>query len=191
MSVIFVHIPRTGGNSIRWSLGITTPQQHLPARYLRECSDWGSSAVFSIIRNPFDRLVSLCAFMHRRKLTQQHRMLTPVEFREWLSGPLWEPGAKSAPLLYQDQGVNIDVCAPMTAYLEENGEILVKNLLKFEELPGSFERFCERHKIGAFRLPNLNGGPRAVGYRDFYDDESRAIAEELYKVDFDNFGYEF
>ena len=65
-NVIFVHPPRSGGTSIEQSFGWRDEQQkHLSASSIRKIIGedlWSRSFKFSIVRNPFDRAVSMyCA----------------------------------------------------------------------------------------------------------------------------------
>jgi hypothetical protein len=60
---IFVHVQKTGGNSVRTALGgdIFDARKHFMARDLREIygeAVWDSCFKFSFVRNPWDRLVS-------------------------------------------------------------------------------------------------------------------------------------
>ena len=62
--LIFIHIPRTGGTSIEKSFGLTlgNEEKHLSAAELREKAGpekWAQSFVFSFVRNPWDRIISL------------------------------------------------------------------------------------------------------------------------------------
>ena len=56
----FIHINKTGGSSIRQALGV--PQQHITASNLIKevgLKRWKSRFTFSVVRNPWDRVVSL------------------------------------------------------------------------------------------------------------------------------------
>jgi len=60
---IFVHVQKTGGNSVRTALGadIFDPYKHFFARELRDIHGeaiWESCFKFTFVRNPWDRLVS-------------------------------------------------------------------------------------------------------------------------------------
>lgn len=62
---IIVHIPATAGTSVRAAIG-TKRVVHDMARhhYRREGVDWGKYFKYSIVRNTYDRTVSICAKLH-------------------------------------------------------------------------------------------------------------------------------
>jgi hypothetical protein len=64
--IIFIHIPRTSGSSIETFFGVhfdavSVYQKHLRASSIKKQvkSEWDSYFKFSIVRNPFDRVVSM------------------------------------------------------------------------------------------------------------------------------------
>lgn len=65
--IIFVHIPRTSGSSVEKALGVTYTEVTLNHKHMRASeikklvgkNIWNSYYKFSIVRNPFDRVVSL------------------------------------------------------------------------------------------------------------------------------------
>lgn len=58
--VIFVHIPKTGGTSIRMSLkGMHLLKQHRTMDEVPEWCDIDDYFKFTFVRNPWDRILSL------------------------------------------------------------------------------------------------------------------------------------
>lgn len=75
--IVFIHIPKTGGTSITNGLGIEqlkenlhgTEYSHFTSNEIKEAYPkiWKKFFKFTIIRNPFDRLVSEWAYQGKRK----------------------------------------------------------------------------------------------------------------------------
>ena len=66
LKLIFVHIPKTGGTSIKKSLGITNRSlgYHKRANDIKkEIPDkWKNYFKFSVVRNPYDRVYSIYSY---------------------------------------------------------------------------------------------------------------------------------
>lgn len=83
--MIFIHIPKTGGTSITCGLGIEpvkenlhgTEYSHLTADKIKEAYPvlWKQFFKFTIVRNPFDRMVSEWAYQKK-----------PRSFKDFVSG---------------------------------------------------------------------------------------------------------
>lgn len=69
---VFLHIPKTGGTAIEGLLGFSEPQKeictifHTPIKWLSENakkSNYGDQQVFTLMRHPYDRMLSQYNFM--------------------------------------------------------------------------------------------------------------------------------
>jgi hypothetical protein len=73
--------------------------------------------------------------------------------------------------------------------VDEAGKLLVDFVGRFENLEVDFQTICNRVGINA-TLPHINKSDR-LGYRDYYDEETRALTARLYAEDIERFGYTF
>ena len=61
---------------------------------------------------------------------------------------------------------------------------------RFERLNEDWARIAKEIDVNPL-LPHRNASKRVATYRDYYDDESRAMVQEFYKEDLENFNYEY
>lgn len=162
---VFIHIPKTGGTSIRETLGLQTKVYH------KRLKDYDKIPrnTFTVIRNPFDRAVSLCAHQHAEGY------ITPEIFQKWcLTGKY--------PRLYKKY--DISFADPMLDYISVGGEILIDNIVRFETLAKDFKRIFDKE------LLYLNKGKRE-DYHQYYDESSYNIIQNRYSDDIKVFNYSF
>lgn len=207
--LLFVHVPKTAGTSVERATGLlgdwriedlerlfglacTRPPdgrrfgsaflQHLTYRELARVLDRETLAnlrTFTVVRNPWDRLVSVYANPDPHLLTQSAELgvaLAGIGFSEFLERTL---GLEHAHLRPQ-----------LDYLLDDRGDVAVDHVLRFERLTEDFERFCRRMGIGAVALPHENRSARGP-YSAYYDDRTRALVAQRYACDIETFGYRF
>lgn len=208
---LFVHIPKTGGTSLRAALKPLLYRD--PLYYLmwfpQRLSNWtGHRTVtkfprhakivaaremlpqevfaglfkFSVVRNPWDMQVS--SFHHLHK---EHPGLVRglTDFNAFVRHKL-DPGRAPSALL--------DISGtPQMDYLQGlHGDLLVDEVIYFENLEAGYRRIAG--KIGLKHppvLPHRRKGRRQPDYRDYYAPETVELVAERYRKDIAAFGYAF
>lgn len=177
----FVHINKTGGSSIEVALRI--PHQHKTALELRRQVGerrWSDRFSFTIVRNPWDKVVS---HYYYRVTTNQTRLGDePVGFNEWVQRTYGEKDPR-----YYD---NPKMFLPQLEWItDEYGRIIVDYVGRFEHLEDEFRRICQIIGCTA-ELPHLKRSSRG-DYRALYTAESVDIVCRWFIKDIETFGYEF
>ena len=175
-------------------------RSHMPAKTIKErVGDdiWNRYFKFTVIRNPFDKLVSKFLFMELKRnqyygkvhlLTNKMKNIiqlrkspfenakgaTEIErFRSWLKN-----GAR--PIDRDKYMIDSEVC--------------VDYFIQFENLYEDMKYVCENLSIPfePARLPEFKKGHRnnEIPFRDFYDRETENIVRELYDWEIKRFGYD-
>ena len=201
---LFIHIPKTGGNSIQKSLVdysedeivVKLPVQDginrfaISSKYdvkkhstLLEYKNkidadlYSQIYKFSVIRNPWDRVVSLYFHSYRtwnkKKFTQTikdaHKMRDFIRLEKPAQGlaGYFKQGIDSSPL---DQDIDF--------------------LIHFENIDEDFKTVCEKLNIPYRQLSTLNQSKRSE-YTNYYDNSSRKLVEKLYadEIDFGKYTY--
>jgi hypothetical protein len=188
-NTVFVHIPKTGGSSIGLALnphrdlraivvrrtnkslqslrlpyrlkGIDTISHGTAQDYASVLGDdFSQYFSFSVVRNPFDWIVSFYHFQLKRGKTE-------MSFREFVEKP---------------------VAKPQTDYIfDSDDKIMVSFVARFEKLAEDFATVSA--KIGLdLRLPHVNSTAHAH-FSSYYDRQSQALIVKHYRRDFELLGY--
>lgn len=167
MNWAFVHVPKTAGCSVLYTLGLT-PGTHYPASALP-----GHDFYFAFVRNPYDRIVS--AYFYRRRCNERESAdFNTPHFREWLMDDR----------IRADMAVD-EVFRPMVHYLDTPVDFVGR----FESLQEDFDRVCEIIEVEPRRLIMDNIGTHPP-WQELLDEGMLERVHELYREDFESFGYE-
>jgi hypothetical protein len=174
-----IHIPKTAGHAFRQAYGSGPARQygntHWPSRSF---PDDGAEHV-TITRNPFDRAVSLCAYLMRGEL--QDRVLTVGEFHQWIRDGMAD---NDHPLPTPD-GPTLHVTDPQTHWL--NGR---ERRFRFEHLQDDVAAWATDRGWPVRQLGFVNTSNRLRPWPQYYTDEITELVVGRYREDFENLGYE-
>jgi chondroitin 4-sulfotransferase 11 len=175
---VFVHINRTGGTSIERALGAR--HTHRTAREIRTelgSRHFDSKFSFSVVRNPWDKVVS----QYHNLLTRDTGWGEPPAFNIWVEASFVDHN----PLYFRSR-----MMLPQVDWLsDQRGQILVQFVARFETLHEDF-RFIRRRIGRSASLPHLNASNRK-DYREYYDERSFEIVKNWAKSDIKRFNYSF
>lgn len=178
----FIHINKCGGTSVEKFLGITQVHDTAEQRIQRVGLErWNQRFTFALIRNPFSKVVSQYNF--RVKTNQTKMKEIPIDINEWVKRAY---GDKD-PLYYN----NKLMFSPCCDWLTFDQKIVVKKIIKLEELDSNWEQLCSDLGIPFTTAPVKNKTQMTSrnAALKVLDSESIAIIEEHFRKDFDTFGY--
>jgi len=208
---LFVHIAKTGGTSIRDSLGWykwTDPYRfpqflcsklsgitghRIGAKFPRHAKAIAAQEMlprdvyeglfkFAFVRNPWDLQVS--SYHHIRR--ERPDLMTEIpDFAAFLR---WKFDPERPPQYHADMSTVLQ-----SDYLVDlHGRLIVDYIGRYEHLVEDFETACRRIGIGAPALRHSRrASERARDYRSYYDDASATLIAEHYRPDCERFGYRF
>lgn len=198
-NVVFIWIPKTAGTSLTQTMGVRKLKTLRSIRY-RFCGrgrvTFGHvnyaellsngyvsksfdkrSYKFSIIRNPYDRAVSLYMYLKRKGILDES-----MSFLNFCQ-KLVDEGV--APIgLYNTAGLS--QCNPQTVWLNGLSDV---HLFRYESLADEIQELSKQVGITTTTLPRLNATLRR-DWRTYYCPKSLDIVSHFYKSDFDQLGYE-
>lgn len=199
--LLFVAIPKTATHAIRFALRPHLAEDDLeqvglfvkkkmPFQEISElghghikCTEiasvlgpeiWNSYYKFAIVRNPFDRFISYCAFMN-------------------VNNPKFEDNP--TPYLYNallnKQTHKHILFTPQSDFVcNESGELMIDFAGKYEELQKSYDMVCEQTGIESTSLDTINTSKHKA-YKEYYNEELIELVTKHYYKDFINFNYSF
>lgn len=175
-TVEFIHINKTGGSSIEKALGLPFGHQTAAMRVARlGAEEWNRRYSFTFVRNPWDRLVSQ---YHYRK--SRGRLGSDVDFRSWVRATLLECDEDL-------RGWSVMFLSQVDRISSPNGDVLVDDIFRFENLEEDFGRLCRRIGLDAV-LPHRKPSSH-LHFSEYYDDETADIVAQVFQRDFELLGY--
>jgi hypothetical protein len=195
---IFTHIGRTGGGSIENALiDYGSKKPHKSPYFLNnpkivefEASQhwtsieekrvlgdkiWKQCFKFTIVRNPWDRIVS----QYKGHVIKE---VPGLSFEQYLYKSFVEK-------ISHDDLRFIQPC--MDWITDEDGNMLVEHIGRFETLQEDFDIICEILKIPKTILPHINKDPNKEHYKNYYTPELVELIAEAFEKDIKQFNYEF
>lgn len=209
---IFVHIPKTAGQSIEhvflnllglsWEereplllkfnydknlgpprLAHLKAQEYLKYNYISQ-SMFDSYFKFSFVRNPWSRIVSFYNYRRYYQLFSFKHFVTKKLKNKILERDYWFIGPQ-----YE-------------FIMNHNGDIIVDYIGRFENLQNDFDVICNALGLKDVKLPHVNKAREASfmqkffrkskrHYSEYYDKETKEIVENAYKKDIQIFNYSF
>jgi len=197
--ITFIHIPKSAGTSLRKCLsendenfrqvgqGHSIIKDGMP----KEIRDYKT---FTVVRNPWDRMVSLYKFCTEIKTNSRigpkgyfipNKDIIGLDFNIWLTtkfhGVFKVKSLKGRSLTKIPQLEWIDM---------PNNKIAVDHILRFENINEDFKSFCGEVGIPNYELPYMNKTNRKH-YSEYYNDKSIDWVSKYFERDIKEFGYEF
>jgi len=207
---LFIHIPKTGGNSIQNILKdysedeiickndlqdgierfeITNDNYHIfkharlsHYKTILNSTVYNELYKFAVIRNPWDRMVSLYFSPHRGVhdwsrddfidvIKKAPKTYAFVLERNWIEITLSKFGFDAN---LQKKKINQDI----------------DYFIRFENMDSDFKFVCTKLGIPYVPLPKVNASQRNA-YHQYYDAETREMVRKKYIDDIEYFGYKF
>ena len=191
---IFIHIPKTAGNSIEeyfniqkqenlWSKerytinGIKYTPQHYTCSILKDhpqTKDYFNDYFkFAFVRNPYDRLLS--HFIWRNEYYPEHwNDASPNYFSKWLD----------------TLNINIDHLLPQYDFIYQNNKCLIDFIGRFENLDKDFALLLNKLNIhNNKKLAKTNQINKKFNKAEYLNKNNKEKIYYYYKKDFDAFEY--
>ena len=172
---IFVHIPKNAGTAIETLFGNSSfriqPPKHANIHEIKKTFPeiYDSYSKFTIMRNPYDKMVSWYFYLKRNALENVSTECDVIEFNEWIKDPskFWN---------FNDP---ISFLKPQHTWVDDTVVII-----KFENLNEELNEFFGEE----IDLPITNKSDHNH-FSNYYNEESLDIIYNRYKKDFKKYNY--
>jgi hypothetical protein len=186
---IFIHVPKAAGKTLYRSFGSVCPRmvhRHCTAKYIKsqvEEDFWNSMAKIAWSRNPWERVFSLFKYT---KIIKEH----DFDFEKWLFDPLvgWHCLDQPAPIFYNRSPLALE-----TYVCDDNGDLLVDFIGRFDNIKEDFEKAKELLESPDIKFQHFKKGPTNLGkkYKDRYTNKMKKHIEKVCAWEIERFNYSF
>jgi hypothetical protein len=188
-NVVFVHVPKTGGLSIRavcqlYGIIVIThdirSKQHVSLARYKQFDP--NCFAFAFVRNPWDRVVSAYSYLMQGGDRPEDRQdaETYLPYDDFRSFAL--TAFKTEKIFEQIHFV------PQYKWLSNDKHLIVDSVARFENIQENFNKYCDLFRIPKYKLPYANKSEHD-DYRSYYDEETWEIVGKAYRKDIELFGY--
>ena len=191
LNCIFIHIPKAAGISICHALfgnlggGHTTISKY---ELIYPKSDFDQRFKFTVVRNPWDRVVSAFYFLKDGGFGDENP--------QWLEQNIYKHKDFESFVI---NGLASKVVQeklhfkPQVLFLQNDcGKIPVDFICKFENLNDDLAAISKRLGIeSTLEHNNKTQGRKKTSYRDQYNEKTKEIVRKIYKIDIESFEYDF
>ena len=159
----------------------STPQLskwHVPLQYLQPYPFQSDTKIFTVVRNPYDRAVSLyyCPWAGYKGPDADD----VNHFNAWIQGRI-----------KKQEGI---LLTPQSMYVfDEEHQRMVDHIIQYERLSEEFNQLMQEYNIPVTLPHQKHNAGTTTGTKRFTKNnltsETIALINEVYRDDFDNFGY--
>ena len=185
-----IHIDISGNGSMDKEYYVHDSASSVKHKLLASGFDWNKYVSYVRIRNPWQRYVSYFMWTHKhiKYCTENPTIINELDKK-----------ALKSILSVQEHYDNCDKkilkhyinsIANQSHYFLENGQCIVNNIQKFENLQNDFKTFCNSLNIQNIELLQLNKNKDYI-YKDFYNQELIDIVADKEKYVIDKWRYEY
>jgi hypothetical protein len=201
IKTIFIHCPKTGGCSVSAAIGGVHSREknpnvkdgHRTAHFYRNMPDLSEHFVFSVARNPWDRLVSCWRYARERGGSKAYWLQSYENFTDFAKFT-WEIDfefglgcEKSLP--NDDRSARQPYLRNIVDCISTRGGLAVDYVCNLHTMGEDWKTVSQI--IGIKRdLPWINVSSRG-DHRSYYDDDTAEMVGKMYAKDISYFGFAF
>ena len=177
--ILFVHIPKTARQTIINTSFVKNRCRYHAYSYIQKSFFYNKES-FCVVRNPYDRLVSAyCFILNGGK--KKHDLIMLSKLQKY---PSFNEFCKNL-----DEFKHFILFKPIYEIITKNKCIMVKHILKLEDLQEDFNILLKTYNYDKFEKLKVLNKTFHENYKTYYDKETQEIVYHFYKKDFELFDY--
>ena len=197
--VIFTHPPRCGGTSFESLLGLPESGEHFE-KYKHASLTEHISYIenlnlkendfkkVSVIRNPWERMVSWFLFLKKRK----NPYVKNTDFQKFVEKCTFHEFIRFINTILSS---NSFLKRPYMFYMCDKGSFKIEYLIRYENYESDINKVLNllnfKNENSDLKLPEKRGCGSNYNYRNFYNRETKNIVNIIYQDDINFFKYCF
>lgn len=147
--------------------------------WYRDIDNFKDYFVFTIVRNPWDRLISGYFYSNRGKAFLGKHCWTLKKF------------IQNLPTREMNYRWWFHITRTLTEMLiDRNGKYIADFTIRYENLHTDFATVCSKLDIKGLKLPQISKTSHKH-YTKYYNDKTRIMVQEIFAKDIEYFGYNF
>jgi hypothetical protein len=194
---IFVHIQKTGGTSVMVVLSKNIPDLK-PLCFKHDGAvegiaelgedEWKTYFKFAFVRNPWDRLLSWYSMI----INTPDRITKLRSYVRKNSNNFDEFIKNCTESIMDDDGIQSFSKNQIDYLVNNNGELAIDYIGRFEDLDKSFRYFLKKVKLDEkIKLPHVNHASTHKHYSTYYSESTIDLVGKRFSKDIEKFEYSF
>ena len=192
--LLFIHIPKNGGNSVERAIGMERMAElakHSQITDVEPIIKIDQYYKFAVIRNPWDRVVSMYYFLNKHGATRN------MSFKSWLlaNNTTAQSVRVMAGLPNPDKKIHGYYDAPLQTKTQLSwlktldGNIAIDFVCRLEHLNDDMAELCKIKNLNSQQIQFLNKTEHPK-YNNVHDQETIDFVGQHYREDIDFFGFD-
>lgn len=186
--IIFYHVPKTAGTSIKTvliNLGGKKWITHVAAKFSKNyVDDFNSYVKVAVIRNPYSRTVSWYNHLIREAEYGKKKddILKPGSFDDFVRN-------QKQIYKHKEKLKHFGLWTTQKDFLSIKNRVVCDYLMYYENLQEEWDNFCMLFLDRTYELPHMKKWGVQDYWKEYYDEELQEIVYNRMKEDFEYFGY--
>ena len=161
-------------------------------KYLYTPTEFEQMFKFTIVRNPYDRILSAWKYLYRnQKNTFKLYLLDKKSYRLKNN---YQTFLEELPEFWKykkDRHIATHTAPIWPDISDESGHLLLDKIYKLETIKSSLIDISKNIGVSITKFSHINKNRNENSYRQFYTTRTRKLIEQLFAEDLEKLGYEF
>lgn len=133
---------------------------------------WDSYDIYTIVRNPWDKLVSTYCYLRDSQSVADSHGAKNMTFKNWV-----------VDVVNKNNKISNYFKNQLNWYYDIENNQFIGNIIYYENLQPRYDYFAKKYNLVPVALPKVNVSKRHNTYRRYFDDHTIEIVKDTYRKD--------